>query len=38
MGHEHLYPFILSPKVIEKLGFVLRVVHRATSKSDQPPA
>jgi hypothetical protein len=33
MGHEHAYPFILSPRVIDKLGFVQRVVRRATSTS-----
>lgn len=27
MGHEHAYPFVLSPQVIEKLGFVHRVVR-----------
>jgi len=27
MGHEHAYPFIISPKVTEKLGFVQRVIH-----------
>lgn len=30
MGHEHAYPFVISPKVIEKLGFVLRVVREAS--------
>ncbi len=27
MGHEHAYPFVISPRVTEKLGFVHRVVH-----------
>jgi len=27
MGRDELYPFILSPPVIEKLGFVHRLVH-----------
>ncbi|MEY6431129.1 putative zinc-binding peptidase [Thioalkalicoccus limnaeus] len=27
MGHEHLYPFVLSPAVIDKLAFVHRVVR-----------
>ncbi len=30
MGHEHAYPFVVSPKVIEKLGFVHRVVRKAS--------
>lgn len=30
MGHEHAYPFLVSPRVIEKLGFVHRVVRRAS--------
>ncbi len=29
MGHEHAYPFVISPAVIEKLGFVHRVVRSA---------
>ncbi len=29
MGHAHAYPFVLSPKVIEKLGFVHRIVRQA---------
>jgi hypothetical protein len=28
MGQSDLYPFILSPPVIEKLGFIHRLVHR----------
>ena len=28
MGQSDLYPFILSPAVIEKLGFIHRLVHR----------
>lgn len=28
MGHEHAYPFVISPRVTEKLGFVQRVVCR----------
>jgi len=27
MGNQDLYPFVLSPTVIGKLGFVHRVVH-----------
>lgn len=27
MGHQHAYPFVISPKVTEKLGFVHRVMH-----------
>ncbi len=30
MGHEHAYPFVISPRVIEKLGFVHRVVRGAS--------
>lgn len=29
MGHEHAYPFVISPAVVEKLGFVHRVVRDA---------
>lgn len=29
MGHEHAYPFVISPAVVEKLGFVHRVVREA---------
>ena len=28
MGEPDLYPFVLSPKVIEKLGFVHELVHQ----------
>jgi hypothetical protein len=28
MGESDLYPFVLSPKVVEKLGFIRRLVHR----------
>jgi hypothetical protein len=31
MGHEHAYPFVLSPSVIEKLRFVHRVVRDSPS-------
>ena len=32
MGHADLYPFVLSPKVIEKLGFVHDLIRgRAVS-------
>ncbi|SEQ39816.1 hypothetical protein SAMN05421693_12820 [Ectothiorhodospira magna] len=34
MGHEHAYPFVISPAVVEKLGFVHRVVREA----ENPPA
>ncbi len=27
MGQPDLYPFVIAPKVIEKLGFVHKVVH-----------
>lgn len=27
MGHEHAYPFVISPRVSEKLGYVHRIVH-----------
>jgi hypothetical protein len=27
MGHEHAYPFVISPRVTEKLAFVHRIVH-----------
>jgi hypothetical protein len=27
MGHPDAYPFILTPQVIEKLGFVHELVH-----------
>ena len=30
MGHEHAYPFVLSPGAIEKLGFVHRVIRAAS--------
>jgi hypothetical protein len=29
MGREDLYPFIISPPVIEKLGFIHVLVHQA---------
>ncbi len=31
MGHEHAYPFVIAPRVTEKLGFVLRVVREHTA-------
>jgi hypothetical protein len=33
MGHEHAYPFVLSPPVIEKLRFVHRVVRDAAGRT-----
>ena len=30
MGHEHAYPFVISPRVTEKLGFVHRIVREAS--------
>lgn len=30
MGHEHAYPFVLSPSAIKKLEFVHRLVHPAS--------
>ncbi len=30
MGHEHAYPFVLSPVIIEKLGFIHRVVRSSS--------
>lgn len=35
MGHKQAYPFVLSPKVIEKLGFVHRVVRQAARTDAQ---
>jgi len=32
MGQEHVYPFVLSPTVIEKLAFVHRVVRGASGE------
>jgi hypothetical protein len=29
MGREDLYPFIISPPVIEKLGFIHSVIDKA---------
>lgn len=37
MGHEHAYPFVMSEKVIAKLGFVHRVVH-GWAASEKPSA
>jgi hypothetical protein len=36
MGQSDLYPFVLSPPVIEKLGFIHRLVHQAPASA--PPA
>ena len=33
MGREELYPFILAPPVIEKLGFMQRMIHDAAQKT-----
>ncbi|MCA1786678.1 MAG: putative zinc-binding metallopeptidase [Desulfobacteraceae bacterium] len=27
MGHDHAYPFVLSPPVLKKLDFIHRVVR-----------
>lgn len=35
MGHEHAYPFVISPQVVEKLNFVHRVVIEVP-KHSQP--
>lgn len=35
MGHEHAYPFVISPCVIEKLAFVHRVVRKAESPANE---
>ncbi len=32
MGEDDLYPFVLSPPVIAKLGFIHRIIRRATSR------
>jgi hypothetical protein len=32
MGHADLYPFVLSPAVIEKLAFVHQTVHEVKNK------
>ena len=34
MGHEHAYPFVISQPVIEKLGFVHRVIHAKENTVD----
>ena len=38
MGHDDLYPFVLAPKVTEKLAFVDRLVRRlmAQKKTETP--
>jgi hypothetical protein len=36
LGHANLYPFVLSPKIVQKIHFVHRIVHRA-SKQTKPP-
>lgn len=36
MGLNDLYPFVLSPAVIAKLGFIHEVVHASTQGSAQP--
>jgi hypothetical protein len=33
MGHDHVYPFVLAPPVIAKLGFVHRIVQEARIRS-----
>ena len=35
MGHDDLYPFVLSPSVIEKLGFIHDLV-RGRAGNRQP--
>jgi hypothetical protein len=35
MGQQDLYPFILSPKVIEKLGFIHDLVHSPAARPAQ---
>jgi hypothetical protein len=35
MGHDDLYPFVLSPGAIAKLGMVHNVIHYATGHSSQ---
>jgi hypothetical protein len=37
MGHADLYPFVISPPVIEKLGFIHELVHGRVPQ-DQPEA
>jgi hypothetical protein len=36
MGQMDLYPFVLSPKVIEKLGFMHALTHAAAGESASP--
>ena len=38
MGHPDAYPFVLTPHVIEKLGFVHRIVRNARATAPQAPA
>ncbi|MCC5948745.1 MAG: putative zinc-binding metallopeptidase [Nitriliruptoraceae bacterium] len=38
MGEADLYPFVLPPPVIDKLGFVHRIVRRATARLGAVPA
>jgi hypothetical protein len=38
MGEDDLYPFVLSPAVIDKLGFVHRLVRRAPELPSRPAA
>ncbi|MCF7977350.1 MAG: putative zinc-binding peptidase [Chromatiaceae bacterium] len=35
IGHEHAYPFVLASPAIEKLRFVHRVVHEASTTCDE---
>ena len=37
MGHPDAYPFVLTPHVIEKLGFVHRIVADARATGAQAP-
>ncbi len=36
MGHQDLYPFVLAPRVIEKLGFIHDLVHGRVGTAARP--
>lgn len=38
MGRPDLYPFVLAPPVVEKLGFIHRLIHRAAARDEVRPA
>jgi hypothetical protein len=37
MGQPDLYPFVLSPAVIEKLGYMHALVHGAAARNTAAP-